>query len=243
MAGAEADDADIQLPRLVKIRQQQHHAGCWWHSCLGRRDGEKKNLPPMCQLTWKQKISYSDAYHRDDAFSWRERSSIFMINSALWCYLLPRLGVALPVWDLIENHDAIQCDVTKCSSANTQVKRHPPVFQKNLLRDLRAEKNMLSFQAWGARKKKRQHKNAQIWARGVGSRAGHPRRVFASILIFIQSFLRADRWLLLGGKKKKTWLWVQLRREAVIFWFLSEDWNEISLHDSYLGGDSSSRLI
>lgn len=40
----------------------------------------------MCQLTWKWKISYSDAYHRNDAFSWRERSSIFMINSSLSCY-------------------------------------------------------------------------------------------------------------------------------------------------------------
>lgn len=44
--------------------------------------------------------------------------------------VLPRLGVAWPVWDLIENHDAIQCDVTKCFSANTQVNRHPCVVSE-----------------------------------------------------------------------------------------------------------------
>ena len=38
----------------------------------------------MCQLTWRWKIRYSDAFHRDDASSWRERSSIFMINTALY---------------------------------------------------------------------------------------------------------------------------------------------------------------
>lgn len=46
--------------------------------------------------------------------------------------------------------------------------------------------------------------------------------VFASILIFIQYFLRADQWLFLeGGEKKKhpRSHRVQLRREAVIFFY------------------------
>lgn len=45
--------------------------------------------------------------------------------------VLPRLRVARPAWDLIENLDAIQCDVPKRSSTNSQVNRHPRVFQNS----------------------------------------------------------------------------------------------------------------
>lgn len=29
-----------------KIRQQQNHAGCWWHSCLGKQKGREMNPFP-----------------------------------------------------------------------------------------------------------------------------------------------------------------------------------------------------
>lgn len=125
IAGAEAMRYPVAQAR--KIRQQQHHAGCWWHSCLGRREGGEI-FSQMCQLTSKWKISYSDAFYRTDAFPCRERSSICLINNTV----LPRLGVPCSAWALWENHDAVQCDVTKASPANTQqVKRHPCVLGKN----------------------------------------------------------------------------------------------------------------
>lgn len=114
-----------------------------------------------------------------------------MINSSL--YLLPRLGVAWPVCDRTETHDAIQCDVTKRSDANISVKRHPRVVKQRLRRDLR------STLAAQAGKKTSKQKNAQLPARCVGSSAGHPRCGFASILIFIQDFLRADQRLFFWG--------------------------------------------
>lgn len=45
-AGAEVDCADRlnQLPK--EIRQQQNHAGCWWHSCLGKQKGREMNPFP-----------------------------------------------------------------------------------------------------------------------------------------------------------------------------------------------------
>lgn len=184
MAGAEADSADIQWPRLVKIRQQQqHHAGCWWHSCLGRLEGRKKNPFPDVSID----VGMKNQLFRRILPDWR----LFLTRKVFHFYdkqrtdcRLPRLGVAWPVWDLIENHGAIQCDVTKGSSANTQVQRHPCGLQKRLQRDLR-KRNMLSVQA--RTEIKCQNKDAQISARCVGSSAGHPHCVFASILIFIRT--------------------------------------------------------
>lgn len=88
---------------------------------------EGKLISQMCQLTWRRRIAYSDAYHRTDAFPWRERSSMSLVNSAP--YLLPRLGEAWPAWDPIDNHDATRCDVTKRSRANIWVKSHPGNFK------------------------------------------------------------------------------------------------------------------
>lgn len=182
MAGAEqADYADIQLLKLVKIRQQQNHAGCWWHSCLSGREGRKNPFPDV-----SIDVEKKNQLFRRISPDWR----LFLTWKVFHFYdkqrtVLPRLGVAWPVWDLIENHDAIQCDVTKRSSANIQVKRHPYVFQKSPPHDLR-QGNIVWFQPQTGGKKKRQNKNAQISARRVGSSGGHPHCGFAFILIFIQ---------------------------------------------------------
>lgn len=213
MAGAEADCADIQLLRLVKIRQQQNHAGCWWHSCLGRREGRegKENPSQMCQLTWKSKISYSDAYDRTDAFSWRERSSIFMINSALYYRGSVYSLAGVESWlKTMMQFNATLLNVSL--QTNTQVRRHP--FRK-ASDSTSATETCLKLRKEGKNtSKQKKKKNAQISARCVGSSAGHPHTVFASILIFIQYFLKADHWLFSGGKHQR-WLGVQLG-DAVI---------------------------
>lgn len=125
--------------------------------------------------------------------------------------VLPRLRVARPAWDLIENLDAIQCDVPKRSSTNSQVNLHPCVFQNTPLsrrpphkKRKKKKKETGSWFRHGRREtggeKNVNTRNAQIPARCYGSRAGHPHRVFASILIFIQYFLRAHQWLFSEGR-------------------------------------------
>lgn len=125
--------------------------------------------------------------------------------------VLPRLGArSWPGCDLIENHDAIQCDVTKSSSANTQVKRHPRALacvfvcvqkkrnkKRSLPHDPREKTNMLSVQlrheaGEGEGRKKEKKKTSTEKMRRY-RRAGHPHCAFASILIFRQDFLRAEQ--------------------------------------------------
>lgn len=89
--------------------------------------------------------------------------------------------------------------------------------------DLR-KRNRLSVQTWTGGKKKTSTQKMRRYPRAVLVHALGILAVcvFASILIFIQYFLRADQWLFLeGGEKKKhpRSHRVQLRREAVIFFY------------------------
>ena len=152
----------------------------------------------MCQLTWKSKISYSDAYDRTDAFSWRERSSIFMINSAL--YYRGSVCSLAGVESWLKTMMQFNATLLKGFSANKHSGTSPS-FQKRLQLDLR-QRNMLAAQAGGKKHvKTKKTKNAQISARCVGSSAGHPHTVFASVLIFTQYFLKEDHWGCFQGEK------------------------------------------
>lgn len=84
----------------------------------------KNSFPQMCQLTRSWKISNSDAHHRDDAFSWREGSSIFYDKHAPWrggSACSPLVSVKAD-WE--PGGDSI---VPKCSSASIRAKHQPCV--------------------------------------------------------------------------------------------------------------------
>lgn len=195
----------------------------------------------MCQLTWRWKIRYSDAFHRDDASSWRERSSIFMINSALyyrgsvrgagraeiWLKTMMQFNATLqkaPLqtlrWNAILARSRVR--VCLCASRKKETKREASHTTP-------AKRQTCSRFSWGMRrerergekkKKNVNRENAQISARWASS-------LCVCIHINIQTGLpesRAEQRLFLGEgweKKKEKRIrggfWVQLRREAVLF--------------------------